>query len=238
MKKIIEMITAIALLICFAAVFGETASAQKKKRSFYIEATILTQAGIVSEFEKMLSETADACDRNYLMTYLAPAHFNVGDMEKAKNYAQTLLTQAEKLGENCHSGNAVHVGNLILGRIALAADDVAEAKRRLLEAGKTKGSPSLNSFGPNMRLAEELLVKNERAVVIEYFALCARFWDKEFSKLNDWKALVKKGGYPDFGGNLYYSLDPAVDNEMLEMIRKHLKKGNLTKPSVKTEKTL
>jgi len=33
---------------------------------------------------------------------------------------------------------------------------VEDAKHYLLEAGKTPGSPQLNSFGPDMSLAEEL----------------------------------------------------------------------------------
>ena len=64
-------------------------------------------------------------------------------------------------------------------KLALQAGDVEEAKRRLLAAGKTSGSPALRSFGPNMALAEKLLEKGERDVVLEYFELCKKFWAGE-----------------------------------------------------------
>ena len=84
---------------------------------------------------------------------------------------------------------------------------VAEAKRLLLEAGKSPGSPQLNSFGPNMLLAKELLAKGEQEAVIEYFDLCAKFWKPQDGRLSDWKTLVISGETPDFGANLAYRLD-------------------------------
>ena len=81
-------------------------------------------------------------------------------------------------------------------------DDVELAKRHLLEAGKVSGSPQLGSFGPNMRLAADLLERGEREVVLEYFRLCASFWPRD--ELKDWAALVEGGRTPDFGANLIY----------------------------------
>ena len=96
----------------------------------------------------------------------------------------------------------MHHGNLILGRVALIEDDVERAKRHLLEAGRTSGSPSLRSFGPNMHLAQELLQRGEREVVLEYFDLCSKFWPRP--RLEEWADVVKAGGIPDFGANLNY----------------------------------
>jgi hypothetical protein len=76
-------------------------------------------------------------------------------------YAKNLLIQAESMKDNWNYGNAVHTANLVLGRIALADGDVEEAKCLLLLAGQTPGSPQLNSFGPDMLFAEELLEKGE-----------------------------------------------------------------------------
>jgi hypothetical protein len=72
----------------------------------------------------------------------------------------------------------------------------------LLKAGATPGSPQLNSFGPNMALAKELLDKGEREAVLEYFTLCSKFWDRD--ELKEWMALVKDGVTPKFGANLVY----------------------------------
>jgi hypothetical protein len=94
--------------------------------------------------------------------------------------------------------------NIVEGRIALKKGNVEEAKRDLISAGKTQGSPQLNSFGPNMSLAKELLEKRERAIVIQYFDLCSRFWKSDYGKLNEWKEIVKKGEIPEFGANLQF----------------------------------
>ena len=46
-----------------------------------------------------------------------------------------------------------------------------------MAAGATPGSPQLDSFGPNMTLAKELLEKGQPDVVLHYFALCKNFWE-------------------------------------------------------------
>ncbi len=172
------------MILCFILLSGVETFTQKTKSAKDKERR-LTAAEIVSEFERTLDEAASDCGRKYLMTYLTPASLAVGDTEKAKTYAQKLLTKTEAT-KNCYSaGDAVHIGNLILGRIALAAGDIAEVKFRLFESGKTSGSATLDSFGPSMFLAEELLKKNETAAVIEYFDLCAKFWDFGSNKLKN-----------------------------------------------------
>ena len=88
----------------------------------------------------------------------------------------------------------------------MQAGDLNQAKQYLLAAGQTPGSPVLNSFGPNMLLAKELLEKGERAVVLQYFELCAKFWKLHTDKLEDWMALVSGGRVPNFGANLIYLL--------------------------------
>ena len=44
------------------------------------------------------------------------------------------------------------------------------------------GSPQLNSFGPIMSLAEELLEQGEPDTVLEFFAECRKFW-KLFARI-------------------------------------------------------
>lgn len=56
-----------------------------------------------------------------------------------------------------------------------------------------------------MTLANELLEKNEREVVLEYFKLCRTFWKlHKDDKLKLWVEQVTSGKTPDFGANLYY----------------------------------
>jgi len=87
-------------------------------------------------------------------------------------------------------------------RITLRTGDVDGAKQHLLAAGETPGSAALRSFGPNMRLAQELLEKGERQAVLDYFKLCGSFWNRD--KLAAWSKEVEAGKMPDFGPNLVY----------------------------------
>lgn len=146
-------------------------------------------------------DRSDGVSRFYLLVDLAKVAFVANQYEKAREYANTVLAE-DSSGWN--SGNRIHHGNLVLGRIALAEGDVEEAKRRLIAAGETAGSPQLDSFGPNMMLAKELLQKGEKEVVLEYFSLCSRFWKMGQDRLEQWSDLVQANRVPDFRGNLYY----------------------------------
>ena len=114
-------------------------------------------------------------------------------------YATTMLDASTT---TFFSAENFHQANMVLGRVALAEDDVELAKYYLLEAGRIPESSSLASpgpmqlQGPNMRLASELLQRGESEVVLEYFDLCSSFWRSD--KLDDWAAVVKAGGMPDF----------------------------------------
>jgi hypothetical protein len=167
----------------------------------------ISAAEALVRYEKVLQGTTDQLKRFYLMTRLTPAALAAGETEKAKSYALILLQQAATLPNDWNYGNAIEVGNIVLGLIALKANDVTEAKRLLLESASSPGSPQMNSFGPNMLLAKELLAKGERAAVIEYFGFCAKFWKMDRGRLAEWKAVAMEGGIPDFGANLAYEMD-------------------------------
>ena len=133
---------------------------------------------------------------------LAKTAFEAGEFDKARTYATDLLERAKGERKGWNYGNAIHFGNLVLGRIALKDGDLEKAKAYLLASGKTPGSPQLDSFGPNMLLAKDLLEKGERKAVLQYFDECATFWKRP--ELKEWTAAVKLGKIPDFGGNLDY----------------------------------
>ncbi|HVW10013.1 MAG TPA: hypothetical protein VHC90_15600 [Bryobacteraceae bacterium] len=96
------------------------------------------------------------------------------------------------------SGNAIHAGHSVLGLVALHSGDTGTAREELLAAGRTPGSPQLDSFGANMLLASELLKKGERDTVLEYFELCRKFWKMGGAQLDSMSATVKQGGTPAF----------------------------------------
>ena len=183
------------ILVTVFLVFGVVVSASGQSKQ---------AAHDLAKSEESLKTLTDAHARFYLTTDLATIALAAGETAKATAYSQSLLEQAVGMQRDWNYGNAIHVAHLVLGEIALNAGDVTKAKYHLLEAAKIPGSPQLDSFGPNMRLAKQLLAKGEREVVFQYFDLCATFWDGKFSQLEDWKTIISNGGEPKFGANLVY----------------------------------
>lgn len=100
---------------------------------------------------------------------------NVGNCSEAKKLADEYLIAARHLKSYWNYGNTLHHANITLGRIAIKSGEVEQAKSYLLIADNTSGSFQLNSFGPNMSVAEDLLQHREAEVVASYFELCKFF---------------------------------------------------------------
>jgi len=116
--------------------------------------------------------------------------------DRATAYATELLRLADQLPRHSQQGYAVHEGHRVLGHLALRRDDVEEAKIHLIRAGQTRGSASLDTFGPELTLAQALLARGEREVVIEYLRLCSRFWRGHDTALNAWMDEIRAGQTP------------------------------------------
>ena len=148
-------------------------------------------------------------------------------LDDAQAYAIELLSSATN-PKDWNYGNAVFFGNMVQGQVALRRGDPAAARARLLAAGNTTGSPQLNSFGPNMSLARDLLTgvgdvtsassasreervprryetsPETRQTVLEFFDLCQAFWTMGRDRLQQWSQQVRASAVPEFGANLYY----------------------------------
>jgi tetratricopeptide (TPR) repeat protein len=170
----------------------------------YLMSTQSSQTNLQKEAMAAQKYDANGIGRFHRLDELAKSAFEVGEIEKASQYAKELLETAQKYPKDWNYGNAVHDGNNVLGRIALKQGDIKQADEYLLKAGRTLGSPTLNSFGPNMSLAKELLEKGETNAVLQYFELCQKFWSMGGEKLDDWTKEVKMGITPSFGPNLSY----------------------------------
>jgi tetratricopeptide (TPR) repeat protein len=150
-------------------------------------------------------ESAATDDERFAtLVTLAKGAFELGTLDEAETRAHEALALASTLRNNWNYGNAIHDGHSVLGRVALAKGDVSAAKDHLLKAGRTPGSPQLNSFGPNVSLARDLLANGEVSTVVEYFRLCQAFWEMENGKLAHWIQLAETGEAPDFGANVVY----------------------------------
>lgn len=155
-------------------------------------------------FAQALNDTHDPRARLYDLPEAAQAAFEAGEYQRAAAYSREALSLADRPEYANNNADAIHYGNIVLGRIALQQGDVATASAYLLKAATVKGNPHLDTFGPNMILAKELLDKGERKSVVEYFDLCGKFWTNDDGKLSQWRSIVLAGSSPDFGANLRY----------------------------------
>ncbi len=137
-------------------------------------------------------------NRFYSLGDMARLALDSGDIKKATEYSNELLTMAPTFKDDWNYGNAIHDGHTILGRIALKNGDIEKAKEHLIESGKTDGSPQLNSFGPSMDLAKKLMERGEKDVVIQYLELCKGFWEMSNGTLERWINEIRTSGSTKF----------------------------------------
>jgi len=150
-----------------------------------------------------LSNAQTEKNRFYALNDAAKTHFEAKEYERAAQYATELLNLAQKYPNNWNYGNAIYDSHMVLGRVALLNNDIETAKDHLFLAVKTPGSPQLDSFGPNMSLANDLLEKGYQEPVIEFLNQCKRFW-YDHKKVDEWVKEIKNDQIPDFGANLVY----------------------------------
>ena len=162
-----------------------------------------TPAQVLADLEQDAGG-GDATRRFYALSGLAKAALKADSLDKAAAYAKDLLKGAEANHDDWNYGNAIHDGHMVLGMVALRAGNLGEARDHLLDAGRTPGSPQLNSFGPNMQLAKQLLERGETGAALQYFELCRSFWTMGAKQLDAWSRDVNAGKIPAFGANLIY----------------------------------
>ena len=161
-------------------------------------------SGDLGRAQASISTSRTPYDRFLALTHAQIPAIECGKYELAEAYASEALKLAPQFQRDWNYGNAIHNGHVVLGRLALLHGDVEGAGKELLLAGKTPGSPQLDSFGPNMSLAKELLKHGQRDVVFHYFDECQVFWLSDFGALRKWRILARLHLPPDFGANLVY----------------------------------
>ncbi len=136
-----------------------------------------------------LKNTRFDFNRWYLSCYFCETAFEAGEIDEARNAAITVLEQSKIFSHHWNYGNAIHIANNILGRVALKDGSTENAIEFLLKAGKSPGSPQLSTSGPNFELAQELLDLGETDVVLKYLKDCKKLWQSEGNDL--WKKIEK-----------------------------------------------
>jgi hypothetical protein len=152
----------------------------------------------LAAYEQAAALTTSDRDHFYLLDSLATQALAAGDLDKAAKYAHDDLAAAARYPHDWNYGNAIHHAHIVLGSIALQRGDLKAATAHLLDAGRTSGSPQLNSFGPDFALARDLLAKGQRDTVHQYLDLVAKFWTMGRDRLTRWTKDLDQGRTPDF----------------------------------------
>ena len=168
------LLSALALLPPAARAAG-TAPAPKHSRTY-------VQQGSGPGYQRLQTLMAEA-----------QAALNAGNPALASARAGQLLREnTDKSSWNY--GNVVYEANQILGLAALRRGNVDAAKRYLLAAGRTPGSPQLDSFGPEMTLAQALLAQGQKQVVLTFLDLVTKFWATPKPGMERFSALYTEHG--------------------------------------------
>jgi len=172
-----------------------------------VQSTINVQA----EYDKSIKRLTEAPDEGWRYAALGDAALwsvDMGRLDDAEAYARELLElRAKHVGRDWNSGNAVHKAHSTFGRIAIKRGDISEAERQLALAATSEGSPQMNSFGPNMTLARDLLATGSpsaRHAVLTYLDGLTRFWKMDNGAIRIWRSDIEAGREPNFGAHLLY----------------------------------
>lgn len=149
-------------------------------------------------FEKAWRLTRGGRFKFYVLNHLAEMAFAAEEFSKATRYSRALLRGAKTWQPDWNVGNAIYRGNEILGLIALKRGQVLAAKRHLIAAGKTPGSPQLNSFGPEFDLARQFVRRGEWSTVEQFLRNVRVFWESGRETLARWLADIAAHRPPDF----------------------------------------
>ena len=133
----------------------------------------------------------------------AAAAFHLDQLSKARELAERALVLAPSFRQDWNYGNAIHLGHTVLGLLALRNEDVTLAIEELRKSGDTPGSPQLNSFGPTMQLAKEMLKRGEKDEVLFYLQQCRKFWNRGNARLDLWEQKILSGQIPNFFQHCY-----------------------------------
>ena len=199
MKTILVLIAGFVLGVC--AIIGGGWLYMRHVFTGFAESSIQVPFDAASSYAKSEREYRDSSDdygRWVARTDGVLFAVDVLPAATVRQYATEVLSEAERNRRDWNYGNAILKANLALGRLALRDGDKEQAKHFLLEAGRTPGSPQLDSFGPNMLLAKEMLDAGERASVLEYLDLCSKFWRNDLGQISKWKEMIEQGEQPNF----------------------------------------
>lgn len=149
--------------------------------------------------------TSASLKRFYVLEELINKHFINGDFIKARKLANEYLVMASIHNENWNYGNAIYDANRILGLMSLKEGKIEEATNFLLKSSESTGSPQLDTFGPDLELANLLLKEGKTEEIKIYLANIKQFWEMDNGVVQEWLQQIELGESPElnrFGKHL------------------------------------
>lgn len=138
---------------------------------------------------------------------LAFSAFEAGALERARRFASESLELKDieaRLG--MYGGNPpdrnVHAAHIILGLVDLREGNVSGAEEHLRAASRVRTvEPWEATFGPDFRLARDLLRAGRREAVLEYLSRYRQLWKSRRgqTQLDDWIAAIEREEDPWHG---------------------------------------
>jgi hypothetical protein len=107
---------------------------------------------------------------------LAMAAGQAEQWSKVFQYGTNAIARLDPAKPDWNYGNLVHDVNAMLCLAALHAGDKKQADEYLFSAGRSPGSPQLDSFGPDFSYAAKMLKAGETNAVLQYLDLVGNFW--------------------------------------------------------------
>src|SRR5215204_2187295 len=119
MMNLTKNLKAMCVMLCLALALTSEATARQGSSE-----TEALAKQYLAKYEPQLRATTDTNAKFYLLSEITPAAFAAGELGKAKTYSLDLLKQAASFKQDWNYGNAIHVANLVLGRVALVSGEL------------------------------------------------------------------------------------------------------------------
>lgn len=140
--------------------------------------------------------TSSKLNRFYELDSLITEQYKQGDFVSAKKLIAEYLTLADLYKNNWNYGNAIHDANRVLGLISYQEGEYDKAALYLAKASESSGSPQLDSFGPELDLANLLLKQGKAIEVKSYLLGIQKFWKMDEGIVNEWIEAIDRNEKP------------------------------------------
>ncbi len=137
-------------------------------------------------------------DGVWFLANLAEAAYEIGDYEKASDYAAKCRKKAGKPRGEIPE----HYGSTVRARLALREGAIGKAKQYMLDSvnlpDKMRKTMWTSIIGPDLTLAKEMLASGSKKEVLEYLKVCRGYWRQETALLQYCIDTINSGGVPAF----------------------------------------